>query len=779
MESDGVHEFILPPKRSPDGSLQKRLTSIAYDHILPTYYLQRGSDGELLETQEALFDRVARNISLAESVAKEGYEHEVAVSPADLRLGRIGNDDIKHRLFGEDVSKNDVCHVDVNERTVSAFSDEVLRSQLPKEILTQVDTVREEFYSVLSTLSFVPNSPVFSNAGTRSQQLASCFALSAGDDFESVMQTLDDAAKIMKSGGGVGYSLGNVPLSRATTVGHGEPSFPLRVLMLLDQIPESVLQGGTRRGAQIGVLPVHHPGIIEFIHAKEPEWSLAWTLGIDAANNVIPRDNSKSDTLNQPSETSIPAHLRNVVDGFLSNFNISVGITDRFMNAVEEKQAYQMRDPQTNEEFISTDTTKNIYERYGLGDLITVGEPLQIPAERLWGHIISAAYRSGEPGVLFLDQIRDDHSIQQRSDNWSRINTTDPCGVQPLTEYESCPLGHVNVATVVDNDAPRWSTFDGDNQSGIDQTDRVSRFLSEAIDWEKLNYRIDIGTRFLDDVVTMSIAPLKTIEQRTHSLRKVGVGLMGIAHLLMQLGIEYGSAAGNEVSRQITAHLTRRSTLASHKLAKERGCFPLWGDSKYADPESYPDWFQQHTGLDPSDWADGYPVRNHKTTSIAPCGTTSIVGGTTGGCEPVYEAFYSRKSGVEQPQVAEIVDEYVQFVLNRNDISIEPIKREVKRQRRLGEYEGIRSLQKIPDELADVLVTAHNIDPIEHARVQCACQDGIDAAISKTCNLSENATLDDVANIFRYVYENDGKGVTVYRNGSRHHEVLSYGSEPD
>jgi len=273
----------------------------------------------------------------------------------------------------------------------------------------------------------------------------------------------------------------------------------------------------------------------------------------------------------------------------------------------------------------------------------------------------------------------------------------------------------------------------------------------------------------------MSDFPVEEIEQTVRDMRKIGLGIMGLAQLYIQLGVKYGSEAGNEVARQLMTHINHESKAVSHELAEARGVFNDWAESKYANPTEYREWFEHHTGLDADDWADGFPIRNHNTTTIAPTGTTSMIGNTTGGCEPIYNvAFYKNVSDdVQGDEMLVEFDDYFLRTLEANDIDVDAVKREAQEQMAANEFDGVEGLSTVPDAIGELFVVTASLSGIEHAAVQCACQEGVDSAISKTCNFPNDANATDMDEVYRYIYDHGGKGVTVYRDGTRSKQVLT------
>ncbi len=542
---------------------------------------------------------------------------------------------------------------------------------------------------------------------------------------------------------------------------------------------ETIAQGGARRGAQMGVMRVSHPDVIQFIHAKNKDVSLAHSLRLNDPDDFT--HNSFADALEEARELideegRVPKHLRNAVEGHLSNFNISVGVTDDFMEALYNDEEFVFTNPRTEEPHVATPQTKELYEMFDLGEYVEVGEVLSIPAAEIWDHIVDGAYENGEPGVIYLERVNKQHSFDVDKHPEHRILATNPCGEQPLEEYEACNLGHINLSTVADLDAPDWRVWSEEHADEYDSlSEAVDAFLAEAIDTEEFDDRIRLGTRFLENVVTMSDFPVDKIERKVREMRKIGLGVMGLAQLYLQLGVRYGSEEGNEVARQLMKHINHESKWVSHELAAERGSFDDWDDSKYADPLEYREWFEHHTGLSADEWADGFPIRNHNTTTIAPTGTTSMIGNTSGGCEPIFSVAYFKNvsDDVQGDEMLVEFDDYFLRVLEANDIDVEAVKHEAVEQMQSNEFDGVDGLSTVPDAIGELFVVTADLSGKEHAAVQCACQEGVDSAISKTCNFPNAATREDMDEVYRYIYDNGGKGVTVYRDGTRSKQVLT------
>ncbi|WP_411964178.1 adenosylcobalamin-dependent ribonucleoside-diphosphate reductase [Haloferax sp. YSMS24] len=775
-------ELVLPVKRTEGETLAERMTGNAYNNILPARYLRKDANGDLIETQEDLFPRVAKNIALAEAVfeaEKQGIE--ITVTPDLIKPDHPRRDELAAEVFGKGVTADDTdAEATLSIYNVNKFAYDTLVPELPDEVRDVVVEKRETFQDMMEQLSFMPNSPTLMNAGDELQQLSACFVDSPGDDITDIHQTAKEAAEVFQSGGGMGYAFWKLrPYGDAVGSTGGIASGPITFMRTFDQMCETIAQGGARRGAQMGVMRVSHPDIIQFLHAKNKDVSLAHTLRLNDPDDFT--HTKFADALEEARELidedgRVPKHLRNAVEGHLSNFNISVGITDGFMEALYNDEEFVFTNPRTEEPHIATPETKEIYDMFGLGEHVEVGEVLSIPAVKIWDQIIDGAWENGEPGVVYLERANKEHSFDVEKHPDHQILATNPCGEQPLEEYEACNLGHINLSTLVDMDAPDWRVwFDEHGDEYENRSAAIDGFLEDAIDWDEFDYRIENGTRFLENVVTMSDFPVEKIEEKVRELRKIGLGIMGLAQLYIQLGVRYGSDEGNEIARQLMTHINHQSKWASHELAEERGSFDAWDDSKYADPLEYREWFEHHTGQSADDWADGFPIRNHNTTTIAPTGTTSMVSNTTGGCEPIYNvAYYKNVSDdVQGDEMLVEFDDYFLRVLEANDIDVEAVKREAQDQMANNEFDGVSSLTTVPDAISELFVVTSDLAGIEHAGVQCALQEGVDSAISKTCNFPNSASKEDMDEVYRYIYDNGGKGVTVYRDGTRSKQVLT------
>jgi ribonucleoside-diphosphate reductase alpha chain len=774
-------EVTLPVKRTEGDTLEDRMTGNAYQNILPARYLRKDANGELIESQDDLFPRVAKNIALAEAVyeaEKQGVE--LTVTPEQLKPDHPRRDELAAEVFGKGTTAEDDAETTLSVYNVNKFAYETVVPELPEDIREHVESVRDEFDDLMGQLSFVPNSPTLMNAGDELQQLSACFVDSPDDDITNIHQTAKEAAEVFQSGGGMGYAFWRLrPYGDAVGSTGGIASGPITFMRTYDQMCETIAQGGARRGAQMGVMRVSHPDVIQFIHAKNKDVSLANTLRLNDPDDYT--HTSFKEALEEARELidddgRVPKHLRNAAEGHLSNFNISVGVTDDFMEALYNDEEFVFTNPRTEEPHVATEHTEEMYDMFGLGDYVTPGEVLSIPAKVLWNRIVEGAWENGEPGIIYLERVNKEHSFDVEKHPDHRILATNPCGEQPLEEYEACNLGHINLSTLADLDAPDWRVWheeNGDNYGSLSEA--VDAFLREGIDWDEFDYRIEYGTRFLENVVTMSDFPVEKIEQKVRDMRKIGLGVMGLAQLYIQLGVRYGSEEGNEIAKQLMTHINHESKWASHELAEARGSFNDWEDSKYANPTEYAEWFEGQTGLDAEKWKDGFPVRNHNTTTIAPTGTTSMVGNTTGGCEPIYNvAYYKNVSDdVQGDEMLVEFDDYFLRTLEANDIDVDAVKEEAQTQMANNQFSGVEGLETVPDAIGELFVVTGDLTGKQHAAVQCACQKGVDSAISKTCNFPNSASKEDMDEVYRYIYDHGGKGVTVYRDGTRSKQVLT------
>lgn len=623
----------------------------------------------------------------------------------------------------------------------------------------------EEFEKQMKELRFMPNSPTLMNAGTDMNQLSACFVLEPEDDMEDIFETAQDAALVFQSGGGVGYAFSHLrPKGAYINSTGGEASGPVSFMRVFDETCNQVKQGGKRRGAQMGILRADHPDIGRFVVSKRKE-------------------------------------------GEFSNFNISVGVTEEFVEAVKNDESYTLYSPQSDYEepyMVREESRKfylseyednpetaydegsgaivdeNLWRDYAegiegieqfRGELeLEVGEPMELPAKLIWNIMIDGAYQNGEPGLFNFSESNKQHSFDVDEYPEYQMNATNPCAEQMLCEYEACNLGHINLSLVLDEQA---STFDKSD------ADSVEEYIQESINFEELDRTIEAGTRFLDNVVTQSDFPIEEITEKVRGMRKIGLGIMGYAQMLYQMGIPYGSEKSYQVARVMMRYIDREGTRVSHQLASERGTFEYWEDSKYADPVRYREWFEQHTGESADDWENGYPIRNHNITTIAPTGTTSMIGNTSGGCEPVFSVanFKNVSEDIQGDDVLVEFDDYFLRTLEANDIDVERVKEEAETLMRNNEFDGVDDLD-IPEKLKEIFVTTNDLTSRQHGLMQRAFQEFCDSGISKTVNLPNEATREDVADVYELALSKEElgatiKGLTVYRDGSREEQVLT------
>ncbi|OPY54466.1 MAG: ribonucleotide-diphosphate reductase subunit alpha [Methanosaeta sp. PtaU1.Bin112] len=550
--------------------------------VLEKRYLRRDEHGDIAETPEEMFERVAYHISRAE--------------------GRYGGDCEYHR---------------------------------------------REFLGMMRRLEFLPNSPTLMNAGLPLGQLSACFVLPVDDSLPGIFDALKSMALIHQSGGGTGFSFSRLrPKNDVVSATGGVASGPVSFMRIFDVATDVIKQGGRRRGANMAVLRVDHPDIMQFIRAKEKP-------------------------------------------GFLENFNISVAATDEFMRVARTGGRIDLINP-----------------RNGLaGGHLDAGE--------LMGRIAECAWAGGDPGMIFIDRINAAHPLP------GIIESTNPCGEQPLLPFESCNLGSINLARLVENG---------------------------TLNWVRLEELVRQGVRFLDDVIDVNRYPIKQIQETTLQSRKIGLGVMGFAEMLILMGVSYRSAEALRLAEDVMGFITRKARESSALLGEERGSFPLFEQSRL---KSWP------------------AMRNATVTTIAPTGTISILAGTSSGIEPLFALAFVRHV-LDGSRLMDVSPLFEAAARSRGIWTSEL-------QSELARRGTVAGMANVPQDLQELFATALDVSPEQHVAIQAAFQKHTDNAVSKTVNLRQSATVSDVLKVYRLAYDLGCKGVTVFRYGSRS-QVLYLGN---
>lgn len=574
------------------------------------------------------------------------------------------------------LNKNEHGITETPEEMFRRVAESIAKGDLQYSKTNDISALASEFYTMISQCYFMPNSPTLMNAGKKLGQLAACFVLPIDDSLEEIFETIKNTAIIHQSGGGTGFSFSRLrPKNSIVKSTMGVSSGPVSFMNVFNAATEAVKQGGTRRGANMGILRVDHPDILDFIDCK-----------LDTNN--------------------------------LNNFNISVAITDKFMEAYFNNTDYDLINPQT----------KTAVK--------------QLSAKYVFDKIVNNAWSTGEPGIIFIDRINRDNPTPKIGE----IESTNPCGEVPLLPYEACNLGSVNLGLMVEN---------------------------KTINWELIEHTVKYAIKFLDNVITINNYPLPQIREIVNNNRKIGLGVMGLADMLMKLEIPYDSEKGVNLAGQIMEFIDYTSKKASVELAKERGSFNNFKDSIY-DRENY--LYKKFTGksfgkITDKQWLEldnqikTYGIRNATTTCIAPTGTISMIAGASGGIEPIFGLIFSRLI-LDKTKMLEINPIFKEYMINHNLYNEELMEQIYK--------EGtLAHINNIDKKTKDIFKTAHDIEPYWHIKMQSAFQIHTDNAVSKTVNFKENATIDDIKNTYILAYQNNLKGITVYRNNSRQFQPMN------
>ena len=554
-----------------------------------------------------------------------------------------------------------------------------------------VNKSTKEFYNFITKRYFMPNSPTLMNAGRELGQLAACFVLPVEDSLEGIFETVKNTALIHKSGGGTGFSFARLrPKNDVVRSTMGVSSGPVSFMEVFNAATEAVKQGGTRRGANMGILRIDHPDILDFINCKS--------------------DNFK-----------------------LNNFNISVAITDKFMEALKAGTDYELIHPRTKQ---------------------PVGK---LSAKAVFDLIVEGAWKNGEPGIIFIDKMNSDNPTPLIGE----IESTNPCGEVPLLPYEACNLGSINLGLMLKGTEGNYS-----------------------VDWDKLAATTQTAIHFLDNVIAINNYPLPQIAEMVQNNRKIGLGVMGWADMLMKMGIAYNSEEGTKLASQVMEFIDYQSKVKSIELSKERGRFGNFKGSVYDGiyKDGKPFLTYKYEGksagiITDEMWADldaqiaKYGIRNATTTCIAPTGTISMIASASGGVEPLFGLVFIRDvmDGTIMMEINPIFEEYAKDHGFYSDELMKKIS-----------IDGTAAhCSEVPEEAKKIFVAAHDVSPYWHVKMQAAFQLHTDNAVSKTVNFEENATRQDVADSYLLAYENNLKGITVYRNNSRQFQPMNLEKKDD
>jgi ribonucleoside-diphosphate reductase alpha chain len=520
-----------------------------------------------------------------------------------------------------------------------------------------VEKTEKEFYDMITNFEFTPNSPTLMNAGTGLGQLSACFTLPVPDSIEGIFDAVKYTALIHQTGGGTGFSFSKLrPRGDMVKSTSGVASGPVSFMKVFDAATEEIKQGGKRRGANMGILRVDHPDILDFIVVKEKE-------------------------------------------GILSNFNISVAVTDKFMKAVEKDDYYDLVNPRN-------------------GKIVN-----RLKARAVWNLIVTMAWKTGDPGVVFIDNIN--RTASNPVPSLGPVESTNPCGEQPLYPYDSCNLGSINLSKMV-------KPSDGEYQ----------------IDWDKIRETVRKAVHFLDNVIDANKYTIPQIEEMTKKVRRIGLGVMGFADMLIQLGIPYNSNAALKTAESVMKFITDEARKVSVELGKERGSFPEFKNSI---------WHGKYEAM-----------RTSTVTTIAPTGTISIItGGCSQGIEPLFAVVYMRNVGESLgSSLIEVNNLFETIAIKEGFYSEELIEK-------ISRSTSLQHIEEIPEHIRRLFITAHDINPEWHVRMQASFQKYTDNAVSKTINFKNEATPSDVETAYMLAYQLGCKGITIYRDKSKSVQVLT------
>ncbi|MCX6656351.1 MAG: adenosylcobalamin-dependent ribonucleoside-diphosphate reductase [Candidatus Bathyarchaeota archaeon] len=666
--------------RKRDGRLvdfdQGKITNAIYKAL----FAIEGKDGD---TARTVSDRVVEKLSklyagktpgveaiqdlVVETLRETGHDH-VALDYQSYRERKAGLRALRGELGILDEPKLTVNAIEVLEKRYLLKDEKGELIETPTGMFWRVaeavafadekyggdsKAAAKEFYGVMSRLEFIPNSPTLFNAGTKTGfALSACYVLPVEDSLEGIFTSLKNMALIEQTGGGVGFDFSRLrPAGDVVKTTMGVASGPVSFMKIFDAATEVIKAGGRRRGAMMAILRVDHPDVIEFITAKT-----------------------------RP--------------GVLTNFNISVTVTDAFMDAVDRNSDYDLINPRTKQ------PVRKLSARY------------------VWDRLVDNAWRSGDPGIVFIDEVNRYNPTPIVGD----IESTNPCGEQPLLPYESCNLGSINLSKM---------------------------FREGTVGWDKLRRTTYTAVHFLDNVIDVNPYPLKETDKITRANRKIGLGVMGFADLLILMGVPYDSEKATEIGEEIARFINEEAGKASERLGLERGSFP---------------------NFEASIWKGKFRARRNATvTTIAPTGTISIIAGCSSGIEPLFAVAFMRHV-LEGARLFELHPIFEEIAKKRGFYGGETLEKIVS-------HGTIRDVQGVPEDLRRVFVTAHDITPDWHVKIQAAFQKHTENAVSKTVNLPEDASLNDVENVFHLAYALRCKGVTVYRYGSKGAQVLNLGVE--